>query len=214
MTGRDNDNAIQVLEMAVQQFVDSWLDGQEPKIDEFVKDYPGYEEQVRQRIRKLHRIDGLLDSLVRAHDLDFQDSTNLPELVGQKLGSFEVGHVIGRGGMGVVYLARDTKLDRSVAIKSIPAELANDSTARTRFKREARLLASLNHPNIGAIYDLVEQDKVEFLSWKREILCLHIAFMYLKTAALNEVPETAGVDIYPCHRQVQFPEQTGKVKGC
>ncbi|UCC99487.1 MAG: serine/threonine-protein kinase [Phycisphaerales bacterium] len=60
--------------------------------------------------------------------------------------------------MGVVYLARDTKLKRSVAIKSIPAALATDSTARTRFRREAELLASLNHPNIAVIHDIIEQD--------------------------------------------------------
>ncbi len=158
MANPDNDNQIQVLETAVQQFLDSWLDGQEPEIDEFVKDYPGFETQVRQRICKLHRIDGLLDSLVHVDDSDFQGTISLPDLVGQKLGNFEVGQVIGRGGMGVVYLARDTKLDRPVAIKSIPPNLAGDSTTRTRFRREARLLASLNHPNIGAIYDIIEQD--------------------------------------------------------
>jgi serine/threonine-protein kinase len=60
--------------------------------------------------------------------------------------------------MGVVYLARDTKLDRSVAVKSIPAKLADDSTARMRFRREARLLASLNHQNVAAIYEIIEQN--------------------------------------------------------
>jgi len=60
--------------------------------------------------------------------------------------------------MGVVHLARDTKLDRSVAIKSMPVGLAGDSTAHKRFKREAKLLASLNHPNIAVIHDIIEQD--------------------------------------------------------
>jgi len=159
MTGPDNENQIQILESAVQRFMDSRLDGQEPEIDEFVKEYPGFEEQVRQRISKLHRIDGLLDSLVRTDDSDFQGTVSLPDLVGQKLGSFEVGQVIGRGGMGVVYLAHDTKLKRSVAIKSMPVELQADSMARTRFRREAELLASLNHPNIAAIHDILEQDE-------------------------------------------------------
>ena len=67
--------------------------------------------------------------------------------------------MIGRGGMGVVYLARDTKLKRSVAIKSMPAELAGDSTTRTRFRREAELLASLNHPNIAVIHEIIEQEE-------------------------------------------------------
>jgi len=80
-------------------------------------------------------------------------------LVGRQIGAFKITEVIGRGGMGVVYLARDTKLDRSIAIKSIPADLAGDSNARMRFRREAKLLASLNHPNIGAIYEIIEPDE-------------------------------------------------------
>jgi serine/threonine-protein kinase len=100
----------------------------------------------------------LLDSLVQADESDFADTAIGPDLAGQKIGSFEIGEIIGRGGMGVVYLARDTKLDRSVAIKSIPAELQANSTARMRFMREAKLLASLNHPNIAVIHDIIEQD--------------------------------------------------------
>ncbi len=153
-----DDKQVLILEEAVQQFVDSWLDGQEPDIDEFVRQYPGHEQQVRQRIRRLHRIDGLLDSLVRADDSDFQGTVSSPDLVGQKLGSFEVERVIGRGGMGVVYLARDTKLDRLVAIKSMPHELLADATAQMRFRREAKLLASLSHPNIAVIHDIIEDD--------------------------------------------------------
>jgi non-specific serine/threonine protein kinase len=60
--------------------------------------------------------------------------------------------------MGVVYLAHDTKLKRSVAIKSMPAQLKDDSTTQARFRREAELLASLNHPNIAVIYEIIEQD--------------------------------------------------------
>ncbi len=100
----------------------------------------------------------MFDSLVQADQSDFESTPISEDLVGRKVGSFEIEEMIGRGGMGVVYLARDTKLDRSVAIKSIPAELQADSTAQMRFKREAKLLASLNHPNIAVIYDIIEQD--------------------------------------------------------
>jgi len=72
---------------------------------------------------------------------------------GNQIGSFRIEKELGRGGAGVVYLAHDTKLDRSVAIKSLPAELMENPKARTRFAREARVLASLNHPNIATIYE-------------------------------------------------------------
>ncbi|MHC4331878.1 MAG: serine/threonine-protein kinase, partial [Planctomycetota bacterium] len=158
MSGPVDDNRNSALEEALQQFVNSQLRGEEPDIDEFAKRYPEFEDQIRKRIGKLRRIDTLLDSLVQADESDFADTAIGPDLAGQKIGSFEIGEIIGRGGMGVVYLARDTKLDRSVAIKSIPAELQANSTARMRFMREAKLLASLNHPNIAVIHDIIEQD--------------------------------------------------------
>ncbi len=75
---------------------------------------------------------------------------------GTRLGVFELTELIGRGGMGEVYRARDTKLDRDVAIKVLPESFARDSERLARFTREAKTLASLNHPNIGAIYGLEE----------------------------------------------------------
>ena len=80
-----------------------------------------------------------------------------------RIGPYEIVREIGRGGMGVVYLARDTKLDRDVAIKCLPDELADDSERLTRFGREAKLLASLNHPNIASIYGLEEVDGKRYL---------------------------------------------------
>ncbi len=75
---------------------------------------------------------------------------------GTKLGSYEVIAMIGAGGMGEVYQARDTKLGRDVAIKVLPAAFAHDSEKLSRFEREAKVLASLNHPNIASIYGLEE----------------------------------------------------------
>jgi eukaryotic-like serine/threonine-protein kinase len=82
---------------------------------------------------------------------------------GNKLGSYEIVAQIGKGGMGEVYRARDTKLNRDVALKVLPAEFANDAERMARFKREAQLLASLNHPNIAAIYGLEESGGVRAL---------------------------------------------------
>ena len=75
---------------------------------------------------------------------------------GKKLGPYEIRSHIGAGGMGEVYLGRDTKLDRDVAIKVLPDALAHDAERLARFQREAKVLASLNHPNIAAIYGLQE----------------------------------------------------------
>lgn len=75
---------------------------------------------------------------------------------GSKLGPYEILAPLGSGGMGQVYEARDTKLGRKVAIKVLPGEFANDPERLARFRREARLLAALNHPNIATIYGLQE----------------------------------------------------------
>ena len=159
MTERVDDNRKHTLEDVLRQFVNAQMQGRGPDIEEFVKRYPEYEPQIRKRIRKLHKINNLFDSLAQADESDFEETVPMPDLVGRKIGSFEITEMIGRGGMGVVYLAHDTKLKRSVAIKSMPAKLTADATARMRFRREAELLASLNHPNIGVIYDIVEQDE-------------------------------------------------------
>jgi len=76
---------------------------------------------------------------------------------GSQIGQFRIERELGRGAVGVVYLAHDTKLDRPVAIKSLPAEVMGDPKTRSRFTREARVLASLNHPNIATIHDELEE---------------------------------------------------------
>ncbi len=146
-----------IIKEVVQQFIDAQLRGEKPDIEEFVRQYPNLEHEIRESIQDAQRIDTLFDSLVRAEESDFAEMSDEHDLVGQKIGNFEIEEMIGRGGMGVVYLTRDTKLKRSVAIKSIPAALADDSTARMRFRREAELLASLNHPNIAVIHEIIEQ---------------------------------------------------------
>src|SRR5262245_14263683 len=77
---------------------------------------------------------------------------------GTKFGAFEIVGSLGAGGMGEVYRARDTKLNRDVALKVLPEGFATDPDRLARFKREAQLLASLNHPNIGAIYGFEDSD--------------------------------------------------------
>ena len=82
---------------------------------------------------------------------------------GTRLGPYEVTAPIGAGGMGEVYKARDTRLDRSVAIKVLAPDLAGDADLRARFEREARAVAALDHPHICGIYDVGEANGTHFL---------------------------------------------------
>ena len=158
MTEAIDDNQKDIIKKAVQDFVDAQLLDKEPDIEEFVKRHPGLEHQIKQSIRDMQRINTLFDSLVQADESDFEDAAAGERFVGKTIGNFEITEMIGSGGMGIVYLARDTRLDRLVAIKSIPVKQKESLTARMHLKREARLLASLNHPNIAVIYDIIEQD--------------------------------------------------------
>jgi len=82
---------------------------------------------------------------------------------GTKLGPYEILSPLGAGGMGEVYRARDTRLDRTVAIKILPPDLAQDPILRARFEREAKAVSSLNHPHICTLHDVGTQDGIQFL---------------------------------------------------
>src|SRR6478752_7319735 len=82
---------------------------------------------------------------------------------GSRLGPYEILSPLGAGGMGEVYKARDTRIDRTVAIKVLPETLAGDSQFRDRFDREARAISQLDHPHICTLYDVGEQDGTAFL---------------------------------------------------
>ncbi len=85
-------------------------------------------------------------------------------MIGRTLSHYKVLEKIGEGGMGEVYLAKDTKLDREVAVKVLPRAFSENKERLARFEREAKLLASMNHPNIAAIHELEESDGVHFLA--------------------------------------------------
>ena len=87
----------------------------------------------------------------------------MPLQPGAALGPYQVTAKIGEGGMGEVYRARDTKLDRNVALKVLPEAFTSDPDRLARFEREAKVLASLNHPNIGSIYGLEEAEGIRAL---------------------------------------------------
>src|SRR3984893_3741528 len=87
----------------------------------------------------------------------------MPILTGKRLGPYEILSAIGAGGMGEVYRAQDTKLGREVAIKVLPEAFAHDAERLSRFQREAKMLASLNHPNIATIHGLEQSNGTQYL---------------------------------------------------
>src|SRR5207342_2070101 len=84
-------------------------------------------------------------------------------MIGREFGPYQITSLLGAGGMGEVYRARDRKLNRDVALKILPEAFAHDADRMARFEREAQVLASLNHSNIAAIYGLEESDGIRAL---------------------------------------------------
>ena len=119
----------------------------------------------------------------------------------ERIGSYRVTAKIGEGGMGEVYRARDTKLDRDVALKVLPHAFTDDPDRLARFEREARVLASLNHPNIGHIYGLEEAEGQKAL-----VLELGWRIWPSKTDLEQTVSETAdrGPENGPAYRSCQL----------
>src|SRR5262252_179182 len=115
-------------------------------LDRLCADDPSLKKEVEELIQAYERSGSFLDSPAPAPVSG--------SLAGRTLGSFEVKALIGSGGMGEVYRARDLKLKREVAIKILPDEFTRDSERVSRFQREAEILASLNHSHIAVIYDL------------------------------------------------------------
>src|SRR6201988_2379808 len=87
----------------------------------------------------------------------------MPLAPGTKIGPYEIGIPLGAGGMGEGSRARDPRLERTVAIKILPAHLSNDPVRKQRFEREAKTISSLNHPHICVLHDIGLQDGIDYL---------------------------------------------------
>jgi len=127
-----------------------------------------------------------------------------PSLVGQKLGRYQVQILLGSGGMGDVYRARDTRLNRIVAIKVLPRHLLERSDLRQRFEREARAVASLNHPHICALYDIGQEGQTDFLVMEYldgETLSQHLKKGPLPTEEVLRYSIEIAVALENAHRQ-------------
>lgn len=137
------------LDQIVQQFIDDTLQGKDPGLDDVLRKYPDIADEIKKRIENLEKINSLFASLTGEDEID----RLAHQLIGQKMGDFEILELIGSGGMGTVFLARQTSLDRHVALKVISDVSGIRSKTLERFKREANLLAKISHPNIVQIYE-------------------------------------------------------------
>ena len=125
------------------------------------------DEPLRRDVESLLTFESDAQAFMQASAFEVAPSLIQPEtttpLVGQRLGPYEIGALLGAGGMGDVFRARDTTLGRDVAIKILPDVFTADANRRARFEREARLLAALNHPHIGAIYGFEQREGIQGL---------------------------------------------------
>ena len=130
-------------------------------LDEACGDNPELRSYVETLISKDENGGSLLENPVLPHIAATAETRE--SLVGLRCGPYRILSLLGAGGMGEVYQAHDDRLGRDVAIKTLPREFVSDPGRLSRFRREARTLASLNHPNIAAIYGLEESDQGDFL---------------------------------------------------
>jgi eukaryotic-like serine/threonine-protein kinase len=142
----------------VEQLYHAALAREEGKRAAFLREACGADETLRREVESLLTYASPAQAFLTTPAID----TIVPAAaqrdrgpwVGRRFGSYDIAALLGAGGMGEVYRARDTKLGRTVAIKFLPHAFTADAERRSRFEREARLLASLNHPHIGSIYGL------------------------------------------------------------
>ena len=122
--------------------------------------------EVRREVERLLAVDRQAESMDSLHDRLFSGTPAhdpSEDFTGRKVGPYEFTAMVARGGMGVVYRAVDTRLGRNVAVKALPSSLVQDPARRSRLVREAKILASLSHPNIATVFDLEHEDGADFL---------------------------------------------------
>jgi serine/threonine protein kinase len=124
------------------------------------------DEPLRGEVESLIAADNRADSFMESPAIEtvsWETAARTQSWIGRRLGHYELGSMLGAGGMGHVYQAKDTRLGRTVAIKILADDFLNDSQAKLRFEREAKTIATLNHPHICVLHDIGHEDGVDFL---------------------------------------------------
>lgn len=151
MSAPEIDNSIDTI---AEEFARSLRGGESPAIDDYVQRYPACAAEIRELFPAIFALEQAKSDVRDSERASGSDGRAMP----QRLGDFEILREIGRGGMAVVYEARQESLDRIVALKVLPPTLLDDPTRRERFEREAKLAAGLHHTNIVPVFGVGMQD--------------------------------------------------------
>src|SRR5262247_1021480 len=156
----------------IERFYHAALERESDKRAAFLAEACPGDSDLRREVEELLRYDGEAESFIQGNALAFEARRLEPEelsqtapqlLPGQRIGAYKILALLGRGGMGVVYRARDERLRRDVAVKVLPASFAHDADRLRRFEQEAHATSSLNHPNILTIYDIGAHEEAPFI---------------------------------------------------
>src|SRR4029450_3137347 len=150
----------------VKRIHQSALDKNPSERAAFVDESCGDDETLRHEVQSLLTYASEAESFLERPAIDIApkpSESHEATLVGRTVSHYQVLSVLGAGGMGEVYLARDPRLDRTVALKILPGEFAADPDRMQRFTREAKAASALNHPNVATIYDVGESDGISFI---------------------------------------------------
>src|SRR5262245_44941687 len=150
----------------INQIYDAAVDVEEKNRASFLEEACGDDADLRQEVESLLAYDRQAKQFINQPALQataVKLSNEPPSLIGRKLGPYQIQVALGAGGMGEVYKARDTRLNRTVAIKVLPRYLSERADLRQRFEREARAIAGLNHPNICALHDIGREEGIDCL---------------------------------------------------
>jgi len=156
----------------VEQIYHSTLEREESQRSSFLKEACAGDEELRREVESLLAHKDQAESFIEVTALEAaakgiaegRPQGQPQSLVGQQIGSYQILSLLGAGGMGEVYRARDTKLDRIDALKVLPADVASDQDRMRRFVREARAASALKHPNVATIYEIGTSDGVNFIA--------------------------------------------------
>ena len=151
----------------VERLCQAALELEETRRAAFLEEACAGDEELRREVESLLRFDSRGNRFIEEPALELAAKMMAHEkpqsLVGKQLGSYQILSLLGAGGMGVVYRARDTRLNRSVAIKVLPSDKVSDPERKRRFIQEARAASALNHPNIITLYDIGSESGIDFI---------------------------------------------------